>query len=647
MFNKQNFCHVASNNRNEQKAGIFVYKTTDDLDTVRASGYFNEKIIDINLHDFIIHEWHDANDRTKVQYNLLCVTERTLDNVGTTVIHTKWDETVHSTLEAISQVLNEIPNTYVKVDGTSIMSAPLKFRAGSLRGGIGPSFGGVELYTLNNDDTLSLVPVARITTSAFTPHTDNAQDVGSTTRKWKTLYIGALNNGYDITVPVTAQAETLALKSEVDLAANSGRMITDEGVWYAKMDAQGTIPAEAEVEGRNYADFTQVDGNNDPIIVIYTYTSGSWTQTETITPPAAYDGYVPVTSKIWDIPEQTGQQGGRILWNHQSKEFTPYPLIVSFEDIHVTGDSTVVIPANPGNNQIVNKDYVDNAISSIPSSAFDLFDIKWRDATTSNTAWALSDGNWKTDTNGYNHLANDYDGIASQSLYYITIYLIDPDTKYYRDNSRDVAGEAHPYAYTSFLSTTITTVYMSDNPGDDYIYDGPTSSATAIGLYASSANPETIKTPEIETVAGTNIAYYTAADGHKIITPDQETNADAIYAATGVAWYYILDTNNNRYKLPRTEYAFVGSRGNVGKYVAPGLPNITGAWNDRIAFYSAHTASGAVVAGTTGDGAEANVSGTNRPASYSFDASKSNSIYGASTTVQAPATQMYLYFYIG
>ena len=65
MFNKQNFCHVASNNRNEQTAGLFVYKTTDDLATVATSGYFNEKIIDINLHDFIIHEQINASDKPK------------------------------------------------------------------------------------------------------------------------------------------------------------------------------------------------------------------------------------------------------------------------------------------------------------------------------------------------------------------------------------------------------------------------------------------------------------------------------------------------------------------------------------------------------------------------------------------------------
>jgi len=113
-------------------------------------------------------------------------------------------------------------------------------------------------------------------------------------------------------------------------------MITDTGVWFAKMYAASTVPTGAEYEGTNYADFSQVDSDNNPIIVIYEYQSGSWVETERVTPPANYDGYVPVTKKMWDIIEQTGQQGGRVLWNHQSKEFTPYPNIVDLSNVATT-----------------------------------------------------------------------------------------------------------------------------------------------------------------------------------------------------------------------------------------------------------------------------------------------------------------------
>lgn len=86
MFKRSNFCHVASNNRNNTKAGLFVYRTTDDLATVTTSGYFNDMIIDINLHDIIIHEQIDASDNTNISINRLCVTGKTLDNITVSAV---------------------------------------------------------------------------------------------------------------------------------------------------------------------------------------------------------------------------------------------------------------------------------------------------------------------------------------------------------------------------------------------------------------------------------------------------------------------------------------------------------------------------------------------------------------------------------
>jgi hypothetical protein len=192
------------------------------------------------------------------------------------------------------------------------------------------------------------------------PGTDNQAWLGLGSRRWQSIFVTQLRPDSTNILTLPNETGVLALKSEVDLAANSGRMITDQGVWYAKMYA-ATVAPSAE-NGTNYADFSQTDGQGNPIIVIYNRVNGAWVQDQTITPPAEYDGYVSITSKIWDITEQTGQQGGRILWNHQSKEFTPYPQIISFENIAVTGSSTVAIPQNPTGDQIVNKNYVDNAI---------------------------------------------------------------------------------------------------------------------------------------------------------------------------------------------------------------------------------------------------------------------------------------------
>ena len=58
-------------------------------------------------------------------------------------------------------------------------------------------------------------------------------------------------------------------------------------------------------------------------------------------------------------------------------------------------------------------------------------------------------------------------------------------------------------------------------------------------------------TSQTETVGSYTITYYQATDGHKIVLANQETTVANIYNESGVAWYYILDTANQRFKLPR------------------------------------------------------------------------------------------------
>lgn len=472
MFKSQNFCHIASNNRNQVKVGVFVYRTTDDLATVLTSGYFNDRIIDINLHDLIIHEKVDSADATKVQRNLLCVTGRTLENVSTSIIKSKWEGDIE---QAIADLQTYIDNNFVKLDGTSVMTGPLKFRAGSMRGAIAPYLNGVSFWKMDSEGNIT--NIANLTDSQFLPVTTNSIDIGRTANAWKDAYVArvitsVINNGFDIAVPVTNSADTLALKSQVDDAANSGEQLYTTGVWYAKMYAATTVPTGAEYEGRNYADFSQVDGNNDPIIVVYTYTSGTWTLTETINPPKNHNGYMTITSKIWDIAEQAGQQGGLVLWSHNQETFTPYPRIVSFESINITGNSTVVMPANPTDNSIPNKKYVDDAVSGAHYHP-ELLSWQWYDHEISDMQWLEADTfSWQDGTvyeQAYDHLVDDIDG----------------------------------------------------------------------------------KTLQSETIAGTTVQFYLADDGHKVCPATEESNVSAIYTAAGAAWYYILDTANQRFKLPR------------------------------------------------------------------------------------------------
>lgn len=149
-----------------------------------------------------------------------------------------------------------------------------------------------------------------------------------------------------------------------------------------------------------------------------------------------------------------------------------------------------------------------------------------------------------------------------------------------------------------------------------------------------------------ETIAGVTVQFYLADDGHKICPDSQESNVASIFTATGVAWYYIIDTVNERFKLPRTKYGFDGLRDTVGKYIEPGLPNITGSVGYTVGTDTSATGAFTKDADTNSAWWQG-ATNVPRASKFHLDASNSSSVYGNSSTVQAPATQQYLYFYVG
>lgn len=146
-----------------------------------------------------------------------------------------------------------------------------------------------------------------------------------------------------------------------------------------------------------------------------------------------------------------------------------------------------------------------------------------------------------------------------------------------------------------------------------------------------------------ETVGNHTFSVKVAEDGHKMFSTSGHDLAQELYDTYGVSWYYIVDTANKRFKLPRTKFGFTGIRTSVGEYVKPGLPNITGQ------FYGQNAAitggSGAFATGNNPWGAKVAAGTENNQ--MTFSASRSNSIYGQSDTVQPAGTQMYLYFFVG
>ena len=268
-------------------------------------------------------------------------------------------------------------------------------------------------------------------------------------------------------------------------------------------------------------------------------------------------------------------------------------------------------------------------IASSTTNGFNLFDCKWADHILNNISWLRADTfSWQSGdvyTAAYEHLVGDYESATTGYS-----WTGDETGNTYISKGMPSVGDTlvNGAAYTvGGVGSNYITVHKNGTP-----YETATLDSAVSG----------INTSQTDTIGDITITYYLSDDGHKICLPDQESNIIALYEATGIAWYYILDTTNRQFKLPRTKFGFTGIRSGVGGYVEAGVPNITGQSN----VWGSNSESGALkttITGTSGLGSSVySITGKIR-----LDASKSNAIYGNSTTVQPPATQMYLYFYVG
>lgn len=283
---------------------------------------------------------------------------------------------------------------------------------------------------------------------------------------------------------------------------------------------------------------------------------------------------------------------------------------------------------------------------SFGGKTFDLFDHKWSDYQLNDQSWLRADTfSWQDGTvycEAYNHLVADYNSATASSTTYYAWYNSEDGTYYTLSPNVSAGDDVYVYYNNEFIATetvqSVETGYIVVRIGGGVPRALDRDSTKDIQV--SSAL-------QTETIAGITITYYLVDDGHKIILPDQENNAVAIYNATGVAWYYILDTANQRFKLPRTKYGFVGLRDTVGKYVEAGLPNITGNFISDCYKLNEVDITGAFELVEEKNFHNVSNGSNNANIVVGLDASNSNSIYGNSTTVQPPSTQMYLYFYVG
>jgi hypothetical protein len=151
---------------------------------------------------------------------------------------------------------------------------------------------------------------------------------------------------------------------------------------------------------------------------------------------------------------------------------------------------------------------------------------------------------------------------------------------------------------------------------------------------------------ETETIDDITISFYRSENNYKICLPDQLANLTSLYEKTGVAWYYVIDTENKQFKLPRTKWGFTGLRNKAGDYVSESVPNITGAIQ-YTAYSSTPTGAFKLETPQYVAGPSSWITTDSGGRTTSFNASRSSSTYKDNAPVQERATEMYLYFYVG
>lgn len=265
----------------------------------------------------------------------------------------------------------------------------------------------------------------------------------------------------------------------------------------------------------------------------------------------------------------------------------------------------------------------------------DLFDYKWADHICNDVRWLRADTfSWQDGgvyEAAYEHLVDDITIPTITVSGYICVRYPDGD----------VPNALHPYCWQFPDTSTNFTDTETPSVGDTTYL-----TANAIANSIVDNTGTTLPTPQTETVAGTTITYYLSDDGHKIVLADQETNANAIYTATGVAWYYIVDLNNKRFKLPRAKHEHYGNRQVIGNGITLGLTDGTtnlglGNLTSTSRVRPLSDMYGVSVGTVTSSGS---VGVNNASIGLTTDGTKSGII---STPVEDTDQYKYLYFYVG
>ena len=150
------------------------------------------------------------------------------------------------------------------------------------------------------------------------------------------------------------------------------------------------------------------------------------------------------------------------------------------------------------------------------------------------------------------------------------------------------------------------------------------------------------------TLGDSTITMYVNSNGHQFYDVADKEAVDVWFETYGMAWFYGVDTENECVFLPRNSWfdQATDDGSEVGAEIRAGLPNITGefqasyqVWADALggAFTEKVINTTGIASGGLGS----------HGSTYYFDASRSNSIYGNSSTVQPNAVKKLLYICVG
>ncbi|MDD3236798.1 MAG: phage tail protein [Candidatus Gastranaerophilales bacterium] len=203
-------------------------------------------------------------------------------------------------------------------------------------------------------------------------------------------------------------------------------------------------------------------------------------------------------------------------------------------------------------------------------------------------------------------------------------YTLTSSTPIYNANLPLKNGMSYVAISTGYFKGTINLAKSYTKVGDEIIWDVNTGKLSSENI-----------------VANKSVTYKKASDGRKLVSESQSTLMDYLVKKTNSAWYYQLDTINEKFKLPRASNFFeiINDSTGLADFGEAGLPNIVGeAW------------SGAALSHDTGCFKVTNqVSRGSGGADYApsvlnFNASLVNKMYGNSESVQPRANKMVLYF---